>query len=423
MQATTARHASLAAGRTGAGWPKRFDRGVLLAAGVSTALWTGLEGATFWRTARAAAVVVATVVASSALRSPRRGVRSLGLLTVGLGATAIGAGIAPPHLAKVGVTAVSVLGLVALGSGAVLLVRGSSLLFHRLRRGPRVLAAIGTFLVVVVLLYLTVPGIAATNVPATSHGRTPGDVGLAAADVSFVTSDGVTLHGWYAPSANGAAIVVRHGSGSTASSTLDHARVLADHGFGVLVVDARGHGSSGGRAMDFGWYGDADIAAAVDFLLDQGGVSSGAVGGLGLSMGGEELVGAAGSDGRLDAIVAEGVTGRTAADHEWFSEEYGTRGWLQEQLSWVQSAFTDLLTDASKPTPLPVAVEEGPPTLLIAAGGVQDEGAVAERLAQLHPSAVRTWTVPGASHTGALATDAAGWATRVVDFFEEHLLD
>jgi hypothetical protein len=28
------------------------------------------------------------------------------------------------------------------------------------------------------------------------------------------------------------------------------------------MLDARGHGESGGRAMDFGWFGDADIAAA-----------------------------------------------------------------------------------------------------------------------------------------------------------------
>ena len=46
------------------------------------------------------------------------------------------------------------------------------------------------------------------------------------------------------------------------SAVLDQAAVLARHGYGVLLYDARGMGRSGGRAMNFGWYGDRDLAAA-----------------------------------------------------------------------------------------------------------------------------------------------------------------
>lgn len=62
------------------------------------------------------------------------------------------------------------------------------------------------------------------------------------------------------------AIVLLHGAGSTRSDVLDQAAVLAHYGFGVLMIDARGHGDSGGRAMDFGWHGDADSAAATGYL-------------------------------------------------------------------------------------------------------------------------------------------------------------
>jgi alpha-beta hydrolase superfamily lysophospholipase len=68
------------------------------------------------------------------------------------------------------------------------------------------------------------------------------------------------------PSANGAAVVLLHGAGSTRSDVLDQAAVIAGAGLGVLMLDARGHGESGGRAMDFGWFGDEDIAAATTFL-------------------------------------------------------------------------------------------------------------------------------------------------------------
>ena len=106
------------------------------------------------------------------------------------------------------------------------------------------------------------PAVAATNVPRPEIGATPASAGLAYQDVTLTTADGVRLAGWYVPSSNGAAVVLRHGAGSTRSNVLPEAEVLARHGFGVLLVDARGHGQSDGRAMDFGWHGDADIDAA-----------------------------------------------------------------------------------------------------------------------------------------------------------------
>ena len=82
-----------------------------------------------------------------------------------------------------------------------------------------------------------------------------------------------------------------HGAGSTRSAVLGHAVVLARHGYSVLLFDARGHGRSAGRAMDFGWYGDEDVGGAVTFLAAQPGIST--IAAVGMSMGGEEAIGAA----------------------------------------------------------------------------------------------------------------------------------
>ena len=65
-------------------------------------------------------------------------------------------------------------------------------------------------------------------------------------------------------------MVLLHGAGSTRSAVLDHAAVLARTGYGVLLFDARGHGESHGRAMDFGWYGDRDVNGAVQFVAAAG---------------------------------------------------------------------------------------------------------------------------------------------------------
>ena len=87
-----------------------------------------------------------------------------------------------------------------------------------------------------------------TNVPPIGLGsRTPADRGVAYEDVTFVTADGVRLSAWYVPSRNGAAVVLRHGATSTRVDTLDEAVVLAEHGYGVLATDARGHGDTRGR--------------------------------------------------------------------------------------------------------------------------------------------------------------------------------
>ena len=159
----------------------------------------------------------------------------------------------------------------------------------------------------------------------------------------------MALSGWYVPSRNGAAVVLLHGAGSTRSAVLAHAVVLADHGFGVLLYDARGHGRSQGRAMDFGWYGDLDVAAAVDFVAGRSGVQPGKIAAVGLSMGGEEALGAAACDPRIRAVVAEGATTRVAGDKAWLSDVHGVRGWVQEQLDRAMYATADVLTAASPP--------------------------------------------------------------------------
>jgi len=72
---------------------------------------------------------------------------------------------------------------------------------------------------------------------------------------------------------------------------LSQAAVLAQRGYGAIRVGSRGHGRSGGHAMDFGWRGDRDIAAAVSLAEQQPGVQAGKSTALALSMSSERLDG------------------------------------------------------------------------------------------------------------------------------------
>jgi uncharacterized protein len=265
-----------------------------------------------------------------------------------------------PHPIKNGLTTMSVVGdrpaavrnrLVGVGAVSAL-------------RGRRRLGAFAGGAVVLVLLAATVsivaPAVAATSVPSTEVTSTPATVGLEYESVTLTTTDGVELAAWYVPGTNGAGVVVMHGAGSTRSDVLDQAAVLARSGYTLALIDARGHGDSGGTAMDFGWYGDLDIAAGTEFLASRAEVDPGRIGVVGFSMGGEEAIGAAAADPRIRAVVAEGATARQAADKAWLSDVYGWRGWLQEQVEKVQYGITDYLTEASPPIALRSAVANAP---------------------------------------------------------------
>ena len=390
-----------------------------VASGVGLAYIVGRDGSPAWQVLRVLVVAVATVGVWALLRCASFRWRYGVALLLGLVAMPVGLGITVPFVAKTGATVMTGAGILCL-SGGVVLVLGSGIML--VRETPRWwrLASAPVLAVLLLVACLTLGmAVAATNVPPTSLGAvTPADKGLSYRDAEFATADGVMLSGWLIASHNGAAVVLMHGAGSTRSAVLDHAVVLARHGYGVLLFDARGHGRSAGRAMDFGWYGDQDVSAAVSYLGKQSGVDAGRIAAIGMSMGGEEAIGAAAADPRIQAVVAEGATTRVAADRSWLSDEYGWRGAVQEELEALQYGLTDVLTPADPPIPLRDAVVAVAPrrVLLIAGGDVTDEPLADRYIRSGSPSTVSVWVVPHTGHTDGLSTHPLAWGQHVMAF-------
>ena len=364
------------------------------------------------------------------LRSPREDVPSrsqppavgVTALVVGIAGTAAGAGAASAHLAKAGLDAAAAAAVVVLVTGVVLLAWGAATLIRAIPGWWRLLAVPMAMAVLwFVLLPLTV-AVNATNRPPGPLGPvTPARYGLGYQDVVFRTVDGVRLSAWYIPPRNGAAVVLLPGAGSTRTAVLGQAAVLARHGYGALLVDTRGHGRSGGHAMDFGWWGNRDLVGAVSFLDRQSGVRADKIAVLGESMGGEQALAAAGSDPRIRAVVAEGATGQQLADHGWLPG--GTEGALQRGMEWVMYSAAGLISGAPRPMSIPDAVRAagGRPTLIIAGGAVADEPVAARWFRAASPATVQVWVVPHAGHTQGLATAPRAWETHVISFLHAAL--
>jgi uncharacterized protein len=132
------------------------------------------------------------------------------------------------------------------------------------------------------------------------HPERTGIEGLA--EISFSSTDGRRVAGWYAPSRNRAAIVLVHGTAAERSSLLFETGFLSQAGFGVLAVDLPGQGASEGRTR-WGVPERHAISAAVDWLRAHGDVDPQRIGGFGFSMGGYVMTQAAVLDRRLRAVA------------------------------------------------------------------------------------------------------------------------
>ena len=217
-----------------------------------------------------------------------------------------------------------------------------------------------------------------------------------------------------------------HGAGSTRTAVLDHAAVLAEHGYGVLLFDARGHGESAGRGMDFGWYGESGRVRRRRLPGRSSPTSPGAHRAR-RDVHGRRAGHRRGRRGRAGrAVVAEGATNRVAGDKAYL-DVYGVRGELQQRVDRVTYGLTgpaDRRPGAGLPAATPCGRHARPDPaafLLITAGEEPDEAHAAHYIRRRAPTDVTTWTVSGAGHTQGLVASPDEWEERVITFLDDAL--
>jgi hypothetical protein len=356
------------------------------------------------------------------VRAGSRGLIALSVALVGLVVGLIEAGY---YTVTVGPSGDDYTGFLAAAAGFVLLGLGAVVLWRSRRAGRsrtrRYLRRVLLGVLGLVVLGEVVTPLAATYAMIHVAGAAVPEPELGAAyeDVTFTTSDGLELEGWYVPSRNGAAVIAFPGR----SGPQLHTRMLVEHGYGVLLFDRRGEGASEGDGNKFGWGGERDIHAAIDFLKDRPDVDPERIGGIGLSVGGELMLQAAAENPDLAAVVSEGAGTRS------FSEEkvdYGSfmvaRGIHQMVLK--QAGLALFSNEPPPPSLVDLAPRIGPrPVLLIwAPNGGNREAMNPLYQALIGPSA-EIWSIPDAQHVKGLQTHPEEYERRVVDFFDAALVE
>lgn len=277
------------------------------------------------------------------------------------------------------------------------------------------------------IVYVGVPAYGAyftVYPPRTLPNLNPGDIGLAYEDVWLETDDGVRIAAWYLPSNNGAAIVIVHGLNGNRAHVIHHLEPLAREGYGVLAIDLRGHGESGGERFS-GWDSDQEVLASVKFLREQEDVDPDRIGAIGLSAGANAVLYAAARSEGIHAVLVDGTgLGRTEDAFGPMLPELRPL-FFMTPVNWVHYKMLELIGGVKAAPPLKEQVQliAPRPVLFFAAGLDELEPAMARRYASLGGENADYWVIPGVEHLGGIYAHNEEYVDRMLDFFDTHLLE
>jgi len=247
-------------------------------------------------------------------------------------------------------------------------------------------------------------------------------------EVSIGASDGVVLKGWYVhPSAyNGNAVVLLHGITDNREGVAGYGHLLLEHGYAVLLPDARRHGESGGELATYGVKEADDIHRWVSWIYRQDPPQC--VYGFGESYGAALMLQSLAVENRFCAVAVESAfsTAREMS-FERVSGPLHLQAWFGRTLGrpaiWSAMVYARVRygVDLLQPSPLEAVRSSKVPVLLI--HGEADRN-IAPRHSQLianaAPDHVELWLVPHAGHT--MAWDAAHqeFESRLLGWFASH---
>jgi dipeptidyl aminopeptidase/acylaminoacyl peptidase len=247
-------------------------------------------------------------------------------------------------------------------------------------------------------------------------------------DVSITAADGAVLKGWYIHPRdyNGNAAVLLHGITDNREGVAGYGHLLLEHGYAVLLPDARRHGESGGELATYGVKESDDIHRWVNWIYSHDPPQC--VYGFGESYGAALMLQSLAAENRYCAVAVESPfsTAREVS-YERVSGPLHLEPWFGRTLGrpaiWSAMVYARLRygIDLAQPSPLEAVAHSTVPVLLI--HGDADHN-IAPRHSQLianaAPDHVELWLVPHAGHTMAWAAAHQEFETRLLGWFAVH---
>lgn len=234
--------------------------------------------------------------------------------------------------------------------------------------------------------------------------------GIPFQEIELQTSDEVPLTAWYTRPRNEALILVAHGYGDRRSE--DFYALFAEHGYGVLAWDFRGHGASGGELVTLGYNEVLDVEAALAYALTQPDVEH--IGGWGGSMGAVTMIRATAKHFEIEALAVDSPFA-TLEDELDLRVPYPL---LNPLIRFFAERETGLSLDLVRPvddigliSPRPVFIIQGMADTMVPLDSAQ-------RLYESAGEPRQLWTEPDAPHMNMYSYYRTRYTKRVIKFFD-----
>jgi pimeloyl-ACP methyl ester carboxylesterase len=253
---------------------------------------------------------------------------------------------------------------------------------------------------------------------------TPSEMGINYEEVYFLTEDNIQIKGWYIPSTNGATILGVHGLNGNRTHTMPYMKILVEHGYGMLLIDLRAHGESGGDVFAAAWDSDQDVLAGLDYLKGRSDIDMERIGALGLSAGAHAVLYAAAKTEDIKALYLDGTgIGRTADVLDPLLPELRPL-FFGIPMNHFHHVMIKIFSGVP---PAPALKNVAPlidprPVLFVAAGSDAFETAIASRLTDLAGANAEYWIIPDVQHLGGIFKYPEEYANRMVHFFNKNLI-
>lgn len=247
--------------------------------------------------------------------------------------------------------------------------------------------------------------------------KTPADVNLSYQEITLTANDGLHLAGWFIPGTRAEAIILVHGINANRQVMLPTAKILAEAGYPLLLVDLRGHGQSAPSHVTYGYREALDVQAAADFLARQPGIEQ--IGALGLSLGGATIIRAAAIEPRIGPLVVQGTfSSLPGAVDDAFEGMSVFPRWpfaplfvaLAERQLGIKADQVDSLRDLATMPPHPLLIIHGRLDHLFPVHH-------AEAMYQAAPQPKSLWIIEDMGHGDPAESHTDEYRARVLDFF------